>query len=59
MRLGFQMGSLLAAWLCTLMARAAKDVMSVEDYHRLRNHLEDQFLKVRIPAMKFAETILK
>lgn len=46
-------------WMVKVGARAAKDVMSVEDYHRLRNHLEDQFLKVRLPAMKFAETILK
>ena len=38
---------------------AAKDSISVEDYHRVRNHLEDKYTKVRVPAGKFAETILK
>ena len=39
--------------------RAAKDVMSVEEYHRFRNHLEDKYFSVRRPAAKFAEQILK
>lgn len=46
-------------WMAKIGTRAAKDVMSVEDYHRLRNHLEDQVIKVRIPAMKFAQGFLK
>jgi iron(III) transport system substrate-binding protein len=39
--------------------RAAKDAMTVEEYHRLRNHLEDKYFSVRVPAAKFAEQILK
>ncbi len=39
--------------------QAAKDVMTVEEYHRLRNHLEDKYLNVRVPAAKFADQILK
>jgi iron(III) transport system substrate-binding protein len=46
-------------WMAAVGTRAAKDVMSVEDYHRLRNHLEDQVIRVRVPAMKFAREILK
>jgi len=38
---------------------AAKDVLTVQEYHRLRNHLEDKYTKVRVPSAKFAETILK
>ena len=37
---------------------AAKDVMTLADYHRLRNHLEDKVIKVRRPAAEFAEKIL-
>jgi hypothetical protein len=32
--------------------------MTVEEYHRVRNHLEDKYIRVRIPAAKFAEQIL-
>lgn len=39
--------------------QAAKDVMTVEDYHRFRNHLEDKYFSVRVPAAKFADQILK
>jgi len=31
----------------------------VEEYHRVRNHLEDKYTRVRRPAAKFAEQILK
>jgi len=46
-------------WLNSLGVTAAKDVLSVQDYHRLRNHLEDKYTKVLVPAGRFAESILK
>jgi ABC-type Fe3+ transport system substrate-binding protein len=46
-------------WLSEIGVTAAKDVLTVQDYHRLRNHLEDKYTKVRVPAGKFAESILK
>ena len=46
-------------WLQEHGVRAAKDVMSVAEYHKTRNHLEDKYKKVRIPAAEFAERILQ
>jgi ABC-type Fe3+ transport system substrate-binding protein len=46
-------------WLQEYGVRAAKDVLTVEEYHKVRNHLEDKYTRVRIPAAKFAEQILK
>ena len=46
-------------WLQEHGVRAAKDVMTVEHYHKVRNHLEDKYTRVRIPAAKFAEEVLK
>ena len=46
-------------WLNKVGFSAAKDTITVQEYHRLRNHLEDKYTKVRVPAGKFAETILK
>jgi ABC-type Fe3+ transport system substrate-binding protein len=46
-------------WLQEVGVRAAKDVMTVEEYHKVRNHLEDKYKRVRIPAAEFAERILK
>jgi ABC-type Fe3+ transport system substrate-binding protein len=46
-------------WLSELGVAAAKDVLTVQEYHRLRNHLEDKYTKVRMPSGKFAETILR
>jgi ABC-type Fe3+ transport system substrate-binding protein len=46
-------------WLKAIGVTAAKDALSLQDYHRLRNHLEDKYMKVRVPAGKFAATILK
>jgi ABC-type Fe3+ transport system substrate-binding protein len=46
-------------WLKALGVDAAKDALTVQEYHRVRNHLEDKYTKVRVPAGKFAETILK
>jgi len=38
---------------------AAKDVLTLQQYHKLRNHLEDKYKGVRIPSAKFAEEILR
>jgi len=46
-------------WLQEHGVQAAKDVMTVEEYHRVRNHLEDKYTRVRAPSAKFAEQILK
>jgi ABC-type Fe3+ transport system substrate-binding protein len=46
-------------WLNELGVTAAKDVLTIQDYHRMRNHLEDKYTKVRVPAGKFAEIIIK
>ncbi len=46
-------------WLVQVGTRPAKDFLTVEEYHRLRNHLEDKVVNVRWPAAKFAEQILK
>jgi ABC-type Fe3+ transport system substrate-binding protein len=46
-------------WLKALGVDAAKDALTVQEYHRVRNHLEDKYTKVRMPGGKFAETILK
>ena len=46
-------------WLNKVGINAVKDTITVEEYHRVRNHLEDKYTKVRLPAGKFAETILK
>ncbi len=46
-------------WLKDLGINAAKDAIAVQEYHRVRNHLEDKYTKVRLPAGKFAETILQ
>jgi len=46
-------------WLVGHGVQAAKDSLKLEEYHRVRNHLEDKYTKVRAPAGKFAEQILK
>jgi iron(III) transport system substrate-binding protein len=46
-------------WLKDSGISAAKDALTVQEYHRVRNHLEDKYTNVRVPAGKFAETILK
>jgi hypothetical protein len=42
-----------------LQPRAAKDNMTVEQHHKVRNHFENKYTRVRILAGKFAEEILK
>jgi hypothetical protein len=39
--------------------QTAKDVLTVEEYHRVRNHLEDKYTPARLPSTKFVEQILK
>jgi iron(III) transport system substrate-binding protein len=46
-------------WLKDSGIEAAKDALTVQEYHRVRNHLEDKYTQVRVPAGKFAETILQ
>ena len=46
-------------WLREFGVKAAKDVMTVEEYHRVRNHLEDKYLGVRLPSAMFADKVLK
>jgi len=46
-------------WLQQHGVHAAKDVLTIEQYHKVRNHLEDKYTKVRLPSAKFAEEILK
>jgi hypothetical protein len=46
-------------WMSQVGVDAAKDVMTLEEYHRVRNHLEDKVINVRRPAAKFAEKILQ
>jgi iron(III) transport system substrate-binding protein len=45
-------------WLKDLGVSAAKDALTLDEYNRVRNHLEDKYTNVRVPAGKFAETIL-
>ncbi len=46
-------------WLLEHGVEAAKDSLTLAEYNRVRNHLEDKYTKVRAPAGKFAEQILK
>jgi len=39
--------------------QAAKDFLTLEEYYRVRNHLEDKCVRIREPAARFAEKILK
>jgi ABC-type Fe3+ transport system substrate-binding protein len=45
-------------WLKEFGVEAAKDFLTLQEYHRVRNHLEDKYTKVRVPSAKFAEAIL-
>jgi len=46
-------------WLQEHGVQAAKDVLTIEQYHKVRNHLEDKYTLVRLPSAQFAEQILK
>lgn len=45
-------------WLQEHGVQGAKDVLTVDEYHRVRNHLEDKYIGVRLPAAKLADQIL-
>lgn len=45
-------------WMRAEGVDAAKDVMTIAEYDRVRNHLEDKVINVRRPAAQFAEKIL-
>jgi ABC-type Fe3+ transport system substrate-binding protein len=46
-------------WMVQEGVEAAKDFLTLKDYGRLRNHLEDKCVEVRLRSQKFAEKILK
>jgi len=46
-------------WMRAEGVDAAKDVMTIAEYNRVRNHLEDKVINVRRPAAKFAEKVLQ
>ena len=43
---------------CLRLAWMRRRMMTVAEYHRLRNHLEDKVINVRRPAAEFAEKVL-
>ncbi|MGH7767795.1 MAG: ABC transporter substrate-binding protein [Candidatus Binatia bacterium] len=46
-------------WLSKEGREAAKDVMTVKEYDKLRNHLEDKCVGIRLPSQKSAQSILQ
>jgi ABC-type Fe3+ transport system substrate-binding protein len=46
-------------WMRAEGVDAAKDVMTLAEYNRVRNHLEDKVIDVRRPAAKFADKVLQ
>ena len=46
-------------WMRAEGVDAAKDVMTIAEYNRVRNHLEDKVINVRRPAAKFADKVLQ
>ncbi len=46
-------------WMVKEGVEAAKDFLTLKDYDRLRNHLEDKCVEIRLPSQKFAEKILQ
>jgi ABC-type Fe3+ transport system substrate-binding protein len=46
-------------WLIEKGVDPAKDTLTLEQFHRVQNFMEDRCANVREPASKFAETILK
>ena len=46
-------------WMTRIGVRAAKDFLSQEDFFSRENQSEEQYTKVRIPALKFAREIFK
>jgi iron(III) transport system substrate-binding protein len=46
-------------WLSKEGREAAKDVMTLKEYDKLRNHLEDKCVGIRMPSQKLAQSILQ
>ncbi|MGH7833259.1 MAG: hypothetical protein ACREQK_06425 [Candidatus Binatia bacterium] len=46
-------------WMAKETVEAAKDFLSLKDYDRLRNFLEDKCVEIRLKSQKFAEKILQ
>ncbi|TAJ97048.1 extracellular solute-binding protein [bacterium] len=46
-------------WMAKEGVEAAKDFLTLKDYDRLRNHLEDKCVEIRLRSQKFAEKILQ
>ncbi len=46
-------------WMVKERVEAAKDFLSLKDYDKQRNYLEDKCIGIREPSKKFAETILQ
>jgi iron(III) transport system substrate-binding protein len=46
-------------WLAEYGSQAAKDSLTLQEYNRVRNHLEDKYSKVRVPSANFAEQVLR
>ncbi len=46
-------------WMAAVGRKAVKDFLTVEEYNKMRNHLEDKVVNVRKPAAKFARKIVK
>jgi iron(III) transport system substrate-binding protein len=46
-------------WMVKEGVETAKDFLSLKEYDKLRNHLEDKCVEIRLPSQKFAEKILQ
>ena len=46
-------------WMAKEGVEAAKDFLSLKDYDRLRNFLEDKCVEIRLKSQKFAQKILQ
>jgi iron(III) transport system substrate-binding protein len=46
-------------WMAKERVEAAKDFLTLKEYDKQRNYLEDKCAGIRMPSQKFAETILK
>jgi len=46
-------------WMVKEGVEAAKDFLSLKEYEKQRNYLEDKCVGIRLPSQKFAETILQ
>lgn len=59
MRMGTRRLDVDTGWLKEHGVEAAKDIMTLDDYHRQELHLESTSLRVLKPAREFARSVLK